>query len=162
MRIAKTLIRLGGCPGWSVFAGRTVICWFCHEGSQLWDKNLPITATVLHSLRTSGLKPSNNVVAKVSFSPHIQRSLCDCWLFISRYRHMEDENTLWVILTHLAHIANGKKNRVLFCNNSLGRNAWRYLATFFFYVILPVDHVSLMLDSAMSFLRARYKHKKYL
>ena len=44
------------------------------------------------------------------------------------------------ILKHLAYmlyIANGKTNRVLFCTNSLGRNAWRYLAPFH-DVILPI------------------------
>ena len=44
------------------------------------------------------------------------------------------------------------KNRVLFCNNSLGRNAWRYLVPFY-DVILPIDHVSMILDGVTSFLR---------
>ena len=43
------------------------------------------------------------------------------------------------------------KNRVLFCNNSLGGNAWRYLAPFY-DVIRPIDHVSLTLDCVTSFL----------
>ena len=31
MRSAMTLIRLGGCPGWSEsLLGAQVICWFCH------------------------------------------------------------------------------------------------------------------------------------
>ena len=44
------------------------------------------------------------------------------------------------------------KNCVLFCNNSLGGNACRYLALFN-DVILPNDHVSLTLDGVTSFLR---------
>ena len=32
MRTAKTLIRLGGCPGWSESSlGAQSLCWFCHE-----------------------------------------------------------------------------------------------------------------------------------
>ena len=33
---AKTLIRLGGCPGWSEFSlGAQSFCWFCHEAAHL-------------------------------------------------------------------------------------------------------------------------------
>ena len=36
MRIAKTLIRLGGCPGCSESSlSAQVICWFCHAAAQL-------------------------------------------------------------------------------------------------------------------------------
>ena len=32
---AKTLIRLGGCPGWSESSlGAQSLCWFCHEAAQ--------------------------------------------------------------------------------------------------------------------------------
>ena len=44
------------------------------------------------------------------------------------------------------------KNRVLFCNNSLGGNVWRYLSPFY-DVILLIDHVFLTLDGVTSFLR---------
>ena len=39
MRTAKTLIRLGGCPGWSESSlGAQSFCWFCHEAAQLlWN-----------------------------------------------------------------------------------------------------------------------------
>ena len=60
---------------------------------------------------------------------------------------------MWVslsFLTHLAYIAM-VKNRVLFCNNSLGRYAWSYLAPFY-DIILSIDHVSLTLDRVTSFL----------
>ena len=34
MRTAKTLIRLGGCPGWSESSlGVHSLCWFCHEAA---------------------------------------------------------------------------------------------------------------------------------
>ena len=40
MRTAKTLIRLGGCPGWSESAlGAQSFCWFCHETFQLYNKS---------------------------------------------------------------------------------------------------------------------------
>ena len=33
---AKTLIRLGGCPGWSKSSlGAHPLCWFCHEAAQI-------------------------------------------------------------------------------------------------------------------------------
>ena len=36
MRTAKTLIRLGRCPGWSESSlGAHSFCWFCHEAAQL-------------------------------------------------------------------------------------------------------------------------------
>ena len=35
-RTAKTLIRLGGCPGWSASSlGAHSLCWFCHVVAQL-------------------------------------------------------------------------------------------------------------------------------
>ena len=39
MRTAKTLVRLGGCPGWSVFAGRTLfVLVFSCRGSYIQIK----------------------------------------------------------------------------------------------------------------------------
>ena len=36
MRTVKTLIRLGGCPGWSESSlGAQSFCWFCHEVAHL-------------------------------------------------------------------------------------------------------------------------------
>ena len=36
MRTAKTLIRLGGCPGWSESSlGAHSFCWFCHEAAHV-------------------------------------------------------------------------------------------------------------------------------
>ena len=36
----KTLIRLGGCPGWSESSlGAQTFCWFCHEVAHLWSNN---------------------------------------------------------------------------------------------------------------------------
>ena len=35
-RTAKTLIRLGGCPGWSESSlGAQAHCWFCHEAAHI-------------------------------------------------------------------------------------------------------------------------------
>ena len=67
--------------------------------------------------------------------------------------HIENihETCLFFILTHLAIY--GKQNRILFCNNSLGVNAWRCLAPFY-EVILLIEHISLKLAGVTSFLRA--------
>ena len=36
MRAGKTLIRLGGCPGWSKSSlGAQPLCWFCHEAAHV-------------------------------------------------------------------------------------------------------------------------------
>ena len=36
MRTVKTLIRLGGCPGWSESSlGAESFCWFCHKAVQI-------------------------------------------------------------------------------------------------------------------------------
>ena len=36
MRTAKTLIRLGGCPGWTESSlGAHTFCWFCHAATHL-------------------------------------------------------------------------------------------------------------------------------
>ena len=36
MRTVKTLIRLGGCPGWSEsLLGAQSLCWFCHVAAQI-------------------------------------------------------------------------------------------------------------------------------
>ena len=58
---------------------------------------------------------------------------------------------LMEILTYLAYRAI-VKHRVLFCNNSLGGNAWRYSAPYY-DVILPIDHIALTLDGVTTFLR---------
>ena len=42
MRTAKTLIRLGGCPGWSEsLLGTHSFCWFCHVAAQINTKLKP-------------------------------------------------------------------------------------------------------------------------
>ena len=57
------------------------------------------------------------------------------------------------------------KHRVLFCNNSLGGNALRYLVPFY-DVIFPIGHVSLTLDGVTSYYRVinvrnTCKHLRY-
>ena len=41
---AKTLIRLGGCPGWSESSlGAHSLCWFCHVAAHFLFKHLLLT-----------------------------------------------------------------------------------------------------------------------
>ena len=41
MRTAKTLIRLGGCPGWFESSlGAQSLCWFCHVAAHFYFKNV--------------------------------------------------------------------------------------------------------------------------
>ena len=40
MRTAKTLIRLGGCPGWSESSlGAQSLCWFCHVAAHMVNEH---------------------------------------------------------------------------------------------------------------------------
>ena len=54
MRTAKTLIRLGGCPGWSESSlGAQSFCWFCHEAAHIYFNillSLAINLTNHHEL----------------------------------------------------------------------------------------------------------------
>ena len=58
MRTAKTLIRLGGCPGWSESSlGAQAHCWFCHIAVQLYFTKFQICTDIpitLNSLRIDG------------------------------------------------------------------------------------------------------------
>ena len=50
MRTAKTLIRLGGCPGWSESSlGTQSFCWFCHEAAHF-----------RHKMEKTGSKPATS------------------------------------------------------------------------------------------------------
>ena len=62
MRTAKTLIKLGGCPGWSESSlGAQSLCWFCHEAAHfvlflLWsfvgpNKNICVVQVTLPTLK---------------------------------------------------------------------------------------------------------------
>ena len=57
-RTTKTLIRLGGCPGWSESSlGAQSFCWFCHEVAKVLMQQLQINAikcTVKTLLRLGG------------------------------------------------------------------------------------------------------------
>ena len=45
MRTAKTLIRLGGCPGWSESSlGAQSFCWFCHVAAHIVVVNVSTNA----------------------------------------------------------------------------------------------------------------------
>ena len=46
---AKTLIRLGGCPGWSESSlGAQSLCWFCHEAVHISPKTKELRIFMLH------------------------------------------------------------------------------------------------------------------
>ena len=46
MRTAKTLIRLGGCPGWSESSlGAYSFCWFCHVAAH-FEFTCPLTMSI--------------------------------------------------------------------------------------------------------------------
>ena len=55
MRTAKTLLRLGGCPGWSEsLLGAQSHCWFCHVAlncphPRSYTEGLPITILTTHT-----------------------------------------------------------------------------------------------------------------
>ena len=70
-RTAKTLIRLGGCPGWSEFLlGAQSFCWFCHIAVQT-------------AILSVALVPSNSLFG--SFSSKVSSSLADFRILASAY-----------------------------------------------------------------------------
>ena len=51
MRTAKTLIRLGGCPGWSEsLLGTHSFCWFCHVVAHIQFNNVDCIVYILNNL----------------------------------------------------------------------------------------------------------------
>ena len=92
MRTAKTLIRLGGCPGWSESSlGAQLLCWFCNEVAQMTP--CAIVLWLMH-LSCSTTKQTNDICAQISLGR------CPVWteslLFAQRkYRSLA---------THKAHI----------------------------------------------------------
>ena len=46
MRTAKTLIRLGGCPGWSK-TSLMPFCWFCHEAAHMAFNSIKTYSVVI-------------------------------------------------------------------------------------------------------------------
>ena len=96
-RTAKTLIRLGGCPGWSESSlGAHSFCWFCHVADQIaiyllyhpyYHRTVLKTVRVIHrhNLKASlsvhmvhRPDPKGHFLAKLAFRSryaHTQRSL---------------------------------------------------------------------------------------
>ena len=81
MRTAKTLIRLGGCPGWSEsYWAHKPFCWFCHEAAHFFrPKAFCRTSRFQHFTRpgTSDIfvfpwapKTAFNSFITLMFSPH--------------------------------------------------------------------------------------------
>ena len=72
MRTAKTLIRLGGCPGWSESSlGAQSLCWFCHVAahvnSRSWLGNNPVwDYTVCPGLSVHKLRIITVIVCKAA------------------------------------------------------------------------------------------------
>ena len=62
MRTAKTLIRLGWCPGWSESSlGAQSFCWFCHVAAQLLAKQYErCSKYILTSKRNASSKSLRN------------------------------------------------------------------------------------------------------
>ena len=62
MRTAKTLIRLGGCPGLSESSlGAQSFCWFCHEAAHIMG---PDCVTNQTDLMPTGVYVPNNIALK--------------------------------------------------------------------------------------------------
>ena len=72
MRTAKTLIRLGGCPGWSESSmGAQSLCWFCHVVAHFHCVLIkPVYFLVITNPRyCSTMEPRHDKTNKVSVRP---------------------------------------------------------------------------------------------
>ena len=76
MRTAKTLIRLGGCPGWSESSlGAHSFCWFCHVAAQMVSilsdnkVSFPDNDRFMVRLWQIGFEPPRDKTNKVNVRP---------------------------------------------------------------------------------------------
>ena len=81
MRTAKTLIRLGGCPGWSESSlGAQPFCWFCHVAAHIHsDPNIQDTCIHEHI---------NNIPMYTGFKNMLFRKnnvFCFCFVLKKKY-----------------------------------------------------------------------------
>ena len=61
MRTAKTLIRLGGCPGWSESSlGAHSLCWFCHVAAQ--NSEMAVNSVIVSWKRIHVAQDANQTV----------------------------------------------------------------------------------------------------
>ena len=84
---AKTLIRLGGCPGWSEsLLGAQSFCWFCHVVAQMSFKvwNPIKTRSCRQNLglksHSDGLYPSCTLNQRTNASVLLTWKLRICWI----------------------------------------------------------------------------------
>ena len=86
MRTAKTLIRLGGCPGWSESSlGAHSFCWFCHVAAHLVRRCVRsgVYGVNLHLLNLGIRNLQNKIYAGLSVADWQQNLWphCSiCWL----------------------------------------------------------------------------------
>ena len=82
MRTAKTLIRLGGCPGWSESSlGAQSLCWFCHVAAHFAIIKLSTISRL-----------SKQHVNITHFHLHVQKENAHC---LSKYIFFKSEK-VWV------------------------------------------------------------------
>ena len=106
MWTAKTLIRLGGCPGWSKsMLGHWWFCWFCHEVAPIVD---PMEWLCTSTWKITDLNTLTNALffhdmthvhlifcQKVSYI-----LLCPRWAFSNQYKYFANTCILFIWLTH--------------------------------------------------------------
>ena len=92
MRTAKTLNRLGGCPGWSESSlGAHSCCWVCHVATQIinhheniryWCDVIRIVAAIFDE-------------TKVRFLPHLTSSITTIWRLFKFLYNVQEISILW-------------------------------------------------------------------
>ena len=83
-RTAKTLIRLGGSPGWSESSlGAQSFCWFCHQAAHTSQ----ISLFLWHSSSTVLLSLSENFIPKCLSILASDSAICKCQLKIQYAIH---------------------------------------------------------------------------
>ena len=102
MRTAKTLIRLGGCPGWSESSlGAHSVCWFCHVAAHI------IMAVIFHV--TNPINPGNSRNYDFQWSQPCQKSCtvatiwkslprsCTCYRLAPHLSRRTTKSTKWPV-----------------------------------------------------------------
>ena len=87
---AKTLIRQGGCAGWSESSlGAKSFCWFCHEAAQLWSWRsiIPILSSN-HFFRLFNFQmiTRHNFMLHLIFLVACKMNSKMAWQFLTKYR----------------------------------------------------------------------------
>ena len=101
MRTAKTLIRLGGCPGWSEsLLGAHSFCWFCHVAAYASDSISSLRAWIL--LVKVQLSQAETKADKMSVRISLTLEASEMFLSLHMIFSLERAAVVWAILERIS------------------------------------------------------------